>query len=208
MPWIGEDVVPGRPIFDRPYSMTAVAEKKKSKAPKAHRSSIGLVLSLPPPPYSQCGPPCLTVESPSRQLYALTCGHRINPDHSVPSQPLPNQPARHLHHQGISFELRSAAKAELQRQRGRIERLIRDKLQAAGDDGPSCKAIENLRLQQEKQYVKPFEEAVTYHDAIIGNPHADTEYFIGSIVMDENTISKTANLSLADLSFFGFLSAS
>ncbi|KAK0236005.1 hypothetical protein EDD85DRAFT_1009868 [Armillaria nabsnona] len=123
MPWIGEDVVPGRPIFDLPYSMTTVVEKKKSKAPKAYRSSIGLVLSLPPPPYSQCGPPCLAVESSSRQLYALTCGHRINPDHSVLSQPLSDQRARHLHHQEISSELRSAAKAELQRQRGRIESI-------------------------------------------------------------------------------------
>ncbi len=188
MPWVGEDVVPGRPIFDLPYSMTAVAEKKKkSKAPKAHRSSIGLVLSLPPPPYSQCSPPCLAVESPSRQLYALTCGHRMNPDHSVPSQPLSDQRARHLHHQRISFELRSAAKAELQRQRGRTESRIRDKLHATGGDASSCKAIEDLRLRQEKQYVKPFEEAVAYHDAIIGNPHADTEYCIGNIVTGENT---------------------
>ncbi|PBL03502.1 hypothetical protein ARMGADRAFT_1157607 [Armillaria gallica] len=187
MPWIGEDVVPGRPIFDLPYSMTAVVEKKKSKAPKAHRSSIGLVLSLPPPPHSQRGPPCLAVESPSRQLYALTCGHRINLDHSVLSQPLSDQRARHLHHQRISLELRSAAQAEVQRQRGRIESLIRRKLQAAGDDASLCKAIEDLRWRQEKQYVKPFEEAVAYHDAIIGNPHADTEYYIGNIVMGENT---------------------
>ncbi len=164
-----------------------VVEKKKSKAPKAHRSSIGLVLSLPPPPYSQCGPTCLAVESPSRQLYALTCGHRINPDYSVPSQPLSDQRARHLHHQRISLELRSAAKAEVQRQRGRVESLSRHKLQAAGDDASSCKAIEDLRLRQEKQYVKPFEEAVAYHDAIIGNPHADTEFCIGNIVMGENT---------------------
>ncbi|PBK75762.1 hypothetical protein ARMSODRAFT_1079952 [Armillaria solidipes] len=189
VPWIGEDVVPGRPIFDLPYSMAAVVEKnKKSKAPKAHRSSIGLVLSLPPPPHSQCGPLCLAVESPSRQLYALTCGHCIIPDHSMPSQPLPNQRAQHLHHQETSFELRSAAKAEAQRQRGRIERLIRAKLQAARGDASSCKAIEDLRLRQEKQYVKPFEEAVAYHDAIIGNPHPDTQYSIGNIVMGENTV--------------------
>ncbi|SJL09748.1 uncharacterized protein ARMOST_13129 [Armillaria ostoyae] len=174
MPWIGEDVVPGRPIFDLPYSMTAVVEKNKEQGSEGSQIKHW--------------PGVITSPAAVQSMWSTMsrCGESVPPAICIDLRALHNP--RPLNTLSAPSKSASAAKAEVQRQRGRIERLIRAKLQAARGDASSCKAIEDLRLRQEKQYVKPFEEAVAYHDAIIGNPHADTQYSIGNIVMGENTV--------------------
>ncbi|SJL07005.1 uncharacterized protein ARMOST_10347 [Armillaria ostoyae] len=183
MPWIFEEVAPGRPIINLPFSQTATANDTDSR-----RSSVGLVLSIPSfktpnhPPYV----------GPSRtdaRPYVLTCAHYVLPKRAAPSYPIPTERrSQYLHHQYRTFTYREKVRSCLEERVANIESHTKKRLRAAGDKEAMCQAIRAKEAEQKNHYIDPWRTALANHDRTLSNPRADTEYCIGDATVAQNTV--------------------
>ncbi|KAK0469226.1 uncharacterized protein EV420DRAFT_15662 [Desarmillaria tabescens] len=176
MPWVGADVVPGRAIYDLPLSQTAAEQSR------VHRSSIGLVLSIPPNSADHEQANGNPLQTP---LYALTCGYNIPSERAVPIST--QRRSRHLYNHHIVAKHRDTTKRILRDQGLQIDRGILNGLRAARGDESKRQRVLVREATQRERTIFPLQDALAVHEAILSNPCGDTEYCIGEVVVAENT---------------------
>ncbi len=147
MPWPFEGVTPGCPIIDLPWSRTTIVKDTDS-----HRSSVGLVLSIPSlktPIQSPTSAQAEVLHSFRMHSHVLTCGHHILPERAVPSLPMPMQRhSEHLNHQHRTFTYREKVRSLIAERVASIEFDTKKRLRAPGENEAKCKVIRIKELEQ------------------------------------------------------------